>query len=247
MAKHEAKLIKIYEGPEKEINIFVHGFRTINSLEGFYKLARRILAAKPRGRAYLLFWKSGKWSLPGVVGAFLTLFTSEVAQFKHYQHQAEVVGKYIKQHIGKIPEAKNVKINFIGHSFGARVICFALAFNDWSDYRIRNCILLGGEVENDPALWLKCVKQVNGKIYNIFSKNDEEMKLLTIKDKVGTSPIRINHPLQRKIENRDYYTFGHHDYWKNLNYIFRQLEPGYKRSKQFDLKYCCLPLKQVKK
>ena len=245
MARHEAKLTKIYQGPEKEINILIHGFRSISSLDGFYKLARQILAAKPRGRVYLLFWKSGKWSIPGVVGAIVILFSSEVAQFKHYQYQAEMVGKYIKRHIGKIPDAKNFKINFIGHSLGARIICYALAYNDWSEYRIRNCILLGGEAENDPKLWLKCAQQVKGKIYNIYSKNDTEMKLLAVEQRVGTSPIRINHPLQKKIENRDYYTFGHHDYWHNLNYIFKQLEPGYKRSKRFNMKNCCLSLKKL--
>jgi len=133
MAKHEAKLVKIYHGPEKEINIFIHGFRAINSLDGFYKLTRRILLAKPRGRVYLLFWKSGEWSVPQVIGAIVTLFSYEVAEYKHFQHQAELIGKNIKQHIGKIPDAKNIKLNFIGHSLGVRVICYALAFNQWSD------------------------------------------------------------------------------------------------------------------
>ena len=246
MAQHEAKLIKIYEGPEKEINIFIHGFRAINSLEGFYILARRILAAKPRGRAYILFWKSGEWSVPGILGAFLTLFSSEFAEAKHFQHQAEWVGKRIKQHIGKIPNAKNVKMNFIGHSFGVRVISHALAYNDWSDYRIRNCILMGGEAENDPELWLRCVRQITGDIYNIYSSSDNALKYLS-KGSVGVNPIRLNHTLQRKIINRNYYSLGHCDYWENLTYILKRMEPGYRPSKNFNIKYSLIPKNKLTK
>ena len=131
-----------------------------------------------------------------------------------------MVGRYIKQHIGKIPNVKNTKLNLIGHSLGARVICFALANNQWSDYRLRNCILLGGEVENDPDLWLKCAQQVRGKIYNIYSRNDEFLKLLP-NERVGTHPIRLSHPLQTKIVNRNFRTFKHRDYWIKLNYSQR--------------------------
>ena len=88
MPKHKAKLTKIYEGTEKEINIFIHGFHAINSLEGFYKLSNRILKAKPRGSVYLLFWKSGEWSAPRILGAILTLFSSEVVEFQHFQNHS---------------------------------------------------------------------------------------------------------------------------------------------------------------
>jgi len=245
MAKHEAKLTKIYHGPEKEINIFIHGFRSVSSLQGLYRLAYRILSARPRGRVYLLFWKSGEWSVPQTIGAILTLFSYEIAEFKHSQQQAELVGKNIKQHIGKIPDAKNVKINFIGHSLGVRVICYALAYNQWSDYRIRNCILLGGEAENDPKLWLKCAQQIKGKIYNVYSRNDEFLKLLP-KERVGTHPIRLKHSLQKKIVNRNYPTFKHTDYWKKLKYILKRLEPGYKLSNKFNIKNSFIPMKYLK-
>lgn len=246
MAKQEARLTKIYEGPEKEINIFIHGFRAINSAGDFYTLARRILAVKPRGRVYILFWKSGEWSIPGVLGAFLTLFTSEVAETKHFRKASEMVGRRIKQNIGKIPDAKNMKMNLIGHSFGTRVISYALSCNDWSDYRIRHCILLGGEADNDAKLWLKCIRQISGSIYNIYSTSDNALKYFT-KGSIGIGPIHLNHNLQNRIVNRNYYSIDHTDYWKNLNYILKRLEPAFKPSKQFDLKYSLIPQKYLKK
>lgn len=69
----KAELAPIFLGPEAEINIFIHGYRAVSGKDQFQKLARYILAAKPPGKVYLLFWKSGDWRLPILSQTVLTL------------------------------------------------------------------------------------------------------------------------------------------------------------------------------
>lgn len=248
-----AKLTSLFAGPEMEVNVFVHGYRAVGSEEGFERLSAHVLAARPRGRVYLLYWKSGTWKLQGwiqagrvayrafrsgkkmlgllsLLGDGVILGAAEMAAFKLYERRAEELGRSLKQYISRIPKAKRDKlaINLIGHSLGARVIHYALATNDWSDYNLNDCVFLGGAADAEDEDWQDCLVQINGRIYNVYSKADRILKWTPDRRRrVGRHPIQSDSP---RIVNREYAKLGHLDYWPRLKEILPEVWPGYRPS-----------------
>lgn len=245
--KHgKARLTPLYYGPENEINIFVHGYRAISNRKEMDRLADNILSTKPRGWVYLFHWGAGQWtqkqdfskplysttlavarglSLP-YVGLFRAMFF--ILDFKSKERAAERLGKRLKQHISRIPDAKNARINLIGHSLGARVIHHALQ-GDWSAYKINDVILMGGAADAQCESWDHCVKQIRGKVYNAYSRNDKVLKFTPDRRlRIGREPLLKGH---KKVVNREYPSFGHTDYWQRLNYMLPRIWEKYKPSR----------------
>ncbi len=251
----EAKLALLYPGPEKEINIFIHGYNAVSNSKEFDKLAFDIIRAKPIGKVYLLYWKSGNWkvhwvaTLPRIIyrlvrfskifnpyaiagDVFISVGTA-IAHYKLYEKRAENLGTQLKQHICRIPKVKKHKINFIGHSLGASIIHHALSKNNWSDYQIHDCIFLGGAAEADANDWNKCAKEIKGKFYNAYSKKDMALMIKSFfkRKPIGRYPITLT---STKVINRQY-PFYHTSYWPRLYYILPQLWSNYQSSKIDDL------------
>jgi len=82
----------------------------------------------------------------------------------------------------------------IGHSLGARVIYYLLqAMSTKTVSPIRDVYLLGGTVDReDEQGWKNALKSVNGKIYNIYSDNDDTLKILyQVANALTSSPIGL--------------------------------------------------------
>lgn len=241
----EANLTPLHIGSEKQINIFIHGYGAVRTQEEFDELAGAILSAQPAGRVYLMFWKSGSWALPAwtlavargvravnrasVVVATATEVVLRTAHFKLFESKAERLGERFLMHLSKIPHARDYPINLIGHSLGARVIHYALATNDWSNYRVRDVILLGGAADAQDEDWPECAKKIKGKIYNAWSPFDGWLFIKPdLRRAVGRHGILWSHP---KIVNRRY-ELGHTQYWDNLEYLLSRLWPRFRQAKK---------------
>ena len=145
----------------------------------------------------------------------------EIALFTYYERRAESLGRNLGSYIDAIPASKKLAINLIGHSFGARVIHYALGHNDWSGYNIKDCLFLGGAADVDSDNWQHCLTQIKGTLFNAYSKKDLALKLTPdFRKRVGRHPIAIKSP---RIVNRHYPSFKHSDYWPRLGYILKRL------------------------
>jgi hypothetical protein len=141
--------------------------------------------------------------------------------------RAADLGRTLKTHIAKIPHAREYPINLIGHSLGARVIHWALYANDWSDYRLKDCVLLGGAADGDDNDWPDCVREISGKIYNAYSRSDHALALKLFERTCGRFGINWTHS---RIVNR-MYSLGHCEYWENLEYVLTHLWKGFRQTK----------------
>jgi len=248
----KAKLTLLYPGPEEEINIFIHGYHAVSNADEFDELAFNIIRAKLGGKVYLLYWKSGHWkehwvaTLPSIIyrlvrfskiinpyalaGDALFFVGAKIAHYKLYEQRAKTLGAQLKQHICRIKNVKEHKVNLIGHSLGAIIIHQALSKNSWSDYQIHDCVFLGGAAEANADDWHKCSREIKGKFYNAFSKKDKALKMLSVMNSkpIGRYPITLT---STKVINRHYPSFGHTSYWPRLYYILPRLWSNYKSSK----------------
>jgi hypothetical protein len=207
---------------------------------------------------YVLFWGSGDWRLPrrvntvahaavhaGRVSGPIALgvsagleMASEAISFTRDEGEAEALGRRFKRHMAQIPFARKYPINLIGHSLGARVLHYALASHDWSDYKLRDCILLGGAADAEDEDWPDCADELRGNLYNVWSEDDQVLKLLLKnlnrlpgrpdEEPVGLGPISWSYP--GKIVNRKY-KLGHGEYWQNLEYILSRVWPRFRQSR----------------
>jgi len=173
------------------VNIYVHGYSAIMNYADKEKISAAI-RLNNSSKSFLYMWSSGSvakkfLSLDQAVDlalgfnnkALLTLKkTKELFDhFRENQLKAELLGQdTFFQELIKYKEAQGTshfKINLIGHSLGARLICNALQKNRelTAQLRINNVILLGGAfpVKNN---WLELVAMLDGNIYNFYSKKD---------------------------------------------------------------------------
>ncbi len=260
-----AELTLIFPGQEEEINIFIHGYSAVSSQSKFERLAHLILSARPPGLTYLLYWRSGSWKLPAWTQTVFTisrtayrviragemfspvflladaamLTVAEMLSYRYYERRAETLGKNLRQHVAKIPEALDYPINLIGHSLGARVIYYALFLDEWWEYDIKDCILLGGaaDVEGD---WETCLTRISGGIYNAYSKWDLALKITPdMRKRVGRHPIQSS----PRMINRQY-TLQHTDYWSRLDDILPNLWEGFRPSPHIPLLKALKPLRE---
>lgn len=254
----EPKLVSIYMGPEKEINVFIQGFRAIKSADEFDERVSQILRARPRGRVYLLFFKQNSWSIPrlrkfgwgsfyytavrplpspifvsaatGVALRIAVEIAENIGEYIQHEKIFETIGENLPNILRKIPNIKRYPLNLIGHSLGARMIHFALAANDWSAFKLKDCILLGSAADAHDEDWPVCAEEISGKIYNIWSPKDGWLRaanMITFRQRAGRHGILSKHP---RIVNKRFRTFGHNDYWPNLEYVLSRAWPNFRQS-----------------
>ncbi len=99
--------------------------------------------------------------------------------------------------------------------------------NDWSKYRVRDVVLLGGAADADDEDWPECAKRIRGKIYCAWSPADRVLRgIPDLRRPVGRHGISGSHP---KIVNRRY-QLGHGEYWDNLEYLLSRLWPRFRQA-----------------
>ena len=242
------RLDLLHHGPEKQINIFIPGFRALRNQEAYLRVCSRILASKPPGLVYLYHWQSTGRKLPPIASLIrllakkgritpfsVLLFAAEttasrVYQFKTAESAAKGAGKMLLRHLCRIPKSRKYKINLIGHSLGTCVIQHSLLHSDWSKYKIQDCLFLGGAayLKSD---WERTISYVRGKLVNAYSENDEILKITPdFYKRVGSAPIFLR---TKQIVNRHYKSFGHFDYLEKLPYILPRLSKKLQPSKSY--------------
>jgi hypothetical protein len=236
-----------------EVNVFVHGYKAIESQDQFAAIVHAILATKTGGRIYLLHWKSGKWSTTSAVLAALTAYraarvskilnpwmiaidvglvaATEIAQFKLMERRSERLGKNLKRHLSRIPDAKSRPINLIGHSLGTRVIHAALANCDWSEYNINDCVFLGGAADLEADNWPDCLAQIGGRLYNGYSKIDSLLSITPdLRRRVGNYPMpEILIDGRSKIINTNCGRTLHTEYWERIEFLLPKIWETFRR------------------
>jgi len=249
-----AKLTRVINSDKDDrINIFIHGYKSAPSSEQVKQLKNLIREIQPSGSTYLLLWQSGSWLLTAMVPAIrwwqrLTgpakifnpmslvidgILTSamEAGQFKYYENRSEQLGRQLKQHISRIPNAMKRPINLIGHSLGARVIHTTLSHSDWSKYKLNDCVFLAGAADLEIDDWPKCLEQIQGQLHNGYSKHDDTLPLVPdSRKRVGMNPMPdIIIDGENKVVNTDCGKVKHTDYWNQLSSILPKVWPGFKQ------------------
>jgi hypothetical protein len=242
------RLDLLHRGPEKQINIFIPGFRALRNQEAYLRVCSRILASKPPGLVYLYNWQSTGRRLPPIASVIrliakrgrvtplsVLLFAAEttaskIYQFKTAERATANAGRMLLRHLCRIPDSRKLKINLIGHSLGTLVIQHSLLYSDWSKYKIQDCLLLGGAayVGSD---WEGTISNIRGRLINAYSENDGILKIAPDNhSRVGRVPILLR---SKQIENRHYRSFGHFDYLEKLPYVLPRLSRKLKPSKSY--------------
>ncbi|QQE10634.1 DUF726 domain-containing protein [Planctomycetota bacterium] len=240
MMRSRAQLTKLSESGDgaDDINVFIHGYKAVDSKEHFEVIKDCILDAMPGETNYLYYWKSGTWTPtravlfyrltrkmtklrrlnPVAVAAELAAIAAfEVAQFKYKEYKTKRQGRKFIDHISRVPGARARRINLIGHSLGARVIYHALTQREWVDYRINDCVFLGGAADVEGE-WDACVENMEGNIYNGYSKSDWVLPLTPdLRDRVGRKQMEvIKRSGKTRVFNKRLHGVGHTDYWPCL-------------------------------
>lgn len=227
----KSKLQLIHDDGNKEINIFIHGYLK-NSKNDFDEIKYQINRLELRGKVYVLFWISTKY----IVKTFLPIkllvpigLISYGIDYFTMKSKAQNIGTTFIKNIRRIKCSSTYPINLIGFSLGTLVIQYSLMNNYWGDLKLKNVILLGGAADNEYNIWKDCLDHIKGKIYNVYSKDDDILRLEISATTIGRNPIKCKN---KKITNKKL-NLGHGDYMKNLSSIFDSIIPERKRSKNY--------------
>ena len=124
---------------------------------------------------------------------------------------------------------KKYKINIYSHSLGASVVK-ELLLNLSDNINIENVYLFGGATNSEDYFkWLAACDNIQGKLFNFYTKNDLVLTRVYKVAELGETPIGLK-PINIKnlmnLHNIDvsYTVNGHFDYKKNLPTIFRNLK-----------------------
>ena len=221
-----------------QLNIFIHGYSAIVNEASEHNIIRNInQATVPKSLLYL--WSSGslvkhftssQQVLDVLIGlqntTILTVKKTEelFMHFKENQSKAEIIGSScLLQDLSKLLEthkASYPKINLIGHSLGARMICSAIKENQELSQKlnIHNVVFLGGAapIQTD---WEDITDHIQGNVYNFYSKTDIVLMLKPDTEKnLGRYEIPTQEHTKHRIHNVQV-KYHHWDYWDNLSNI----------------------------
>ena len=243
--KKHTKLLECDENQawntSSHLNVFIHGYSAIVNQASELKIIRSINVANTN-KSLLYLWSSGslvkhftssKQILDVLSGlqntTMLTVQKTEelFMHFKENQSKAEEIGSTcLLQDLSKFLVANKTnytKINLIGHSLGARMICSAIKANPElvKELKIHNVVFLGGAAPIQNT-WEDITAFISGNIYNFYSKIDVALMFKPDAEKsLGRYEIPPQATALNKIHNIQV-KYHHWDYWENLAKI-RQL------------------------
>jgi hypothetical protein len=247
----EAHLLPLAHGPEPVTQVFIHGYHAVGSKRALERLAGRIMAARPAGQVHLLYWHSGSWRMEGaaLLGQAYRLYRglrlarafnpawlvadaaawagASAWRFKHYERQAETLGRDLQRHLEWIEAPADRPLHLIGHSLGARTLVTALDEGALAGFRPVDCVLLGGAADLD-ADWPQRLARLEGRLYNVWSSADRVLACTPdARRRVGRHPIPLDDP---RLANHELEGMGHTDYWARLAEFLPRAWPGFPRS-----------------
>lgn len=244
---------------DARVNVFVHGYRAVVSEKSLERTRQQIFQSGAAGENYLLQWGAGGWghsvrstasTLAGLRAAYRVarvknLFApwmllvdagviglSEVAQFKKMERRAEQVGRELPALLAI--QAAGRPVNLIGHSLGARVVHHALALEATPGLHIEDVVLLAGAADMHSDSWPKCLKQLNGRIYNAFAPRDPILRITPdLRRRIGGGPMPafvVNG--EDKVVNEACKGVGHTTFWSKLGKMLPEVWPACRETLQ---------------
>jgi pimeloyl-ACP methyl ester carboxylesterase len=218
------------------------------------RLTSYILAARPQGKVYLLYWRSGSWKVPfaaPIVTAGLRIFriskmlhpaalAADAAvtigfhsyQFRKKEKLAETLGLHLPELLAEIPQVDTLPLNLFGHSLGGRVIQSTLKEHDWDTHLLNDCLVMASAGDRDLYAWEEHTKKVRGKFYNAYSASDLTLKISPdLRSRVGRHPIPVE---SDQIVNVPFPGFKHTDYWPKLPEVLKKTWPHYQPSSHIE-------------
>lgn len=218
-----------------EVNIFIHGYNSDKNI-----VREQVLNLKLTGAVFILFWASTSESLAEKTFEMITKValkygSDRLVDYSIKKIRAINLGKNINE-IFEIQRGflKLLPLNLYGFSLGSLVIQSALMHNQFDKYKLKNVFLLGGVATTDYEKWKYCVGKINGKIYNVYSKQDDVLRIGALGSTVGRNPILNgmgnNIPRIKNIE----VNYGHLEYMPKLYELFRECFPRRKKYKKTD-------------
>ena len=250
METPHTELALLFDGPEPVINVFIHGYSAVSTPQQMQKLSNYILRARPTGKVYALYWKSGSWKkqmAAPIITAGLRVFRlsslfhpaalavdaaatvgMQSYHFKKKERLAEQLGVHLPVVLEEIPERHTLPMNLIGHSLGGRTIQSALGEHLWHDINLQDCLVMASAGDRDDPAWTDHVEKLNGHFYNAYSPNDLTLKISPdLRSRAGRHPIPVESP---KIINVAFPELRHTDYWPNLPRILEEALPHFSPS-----------------
>jgi hypothetical protein len=240
--------IEIIKSSEKQqnktLNIFVHGYSALKDENDRHKILSK-LSVNTLDDNWLFSWPSGFFVHPILQNisftdvlvvikgsafakglAILQAQKAMFAHFKKYLAEAENIGK--TQFIDTILQELNKnncsydQINIIGHSLGARLVCFGLLHTDRdkiSKLRVHHLYLLAGATPIDMD-WLSLSTRLDGNIYNFYSSKDFVLILKPDKEKcIGRYPVCDPDVSKDRLINIET-NIAHWRYWDEISKVF---------------------------
>lgn len=239
----DAPLGSTDQGP---VNVFVHGYRSLNSPAQLDAAVRRIASLGLPGRSFLLNWASGSWrqafrdagvTLAGLRTAYRVarlrhalapwmllvdagaVGLAEVAAYRAMERRAGRIGPTIAPLLRD--SAGGRVVNLIGHSLGARVVHQLLAGGDLSGFTIGDVVMLAGAADLGSDDWPACLHRIDGQLFNGYNPSDRVLRLTPdLRRRVGQAPFEAPASSDAtNIVNRRLDGVSHVDFWTKIDRV----------------------------
>lgn len=238
--KDKFDIYKIKDGEGPAI-LFINGFLSANNPDE-EKWLLGIENKYPKNPCYIIKWDSGSlekifsyvlklanisYKSSGIKSSAITTMSGAIISMPTAWCKALVMARLAGTRLAYIIQRTKTNFGYIlmGHSLGCRVIYHSLAtlITDKRQNYIKQAYLFGGAVDRtNTSDWSDLSSQVNGNIYNFYSKNDDVLNIIyhfgslyQTKDPIGLGKIDAGD----RIKNFDVSDIinGHFKYLDNLN------------------------------
>ncbi|MDY7532133.1 DUF726 domain-containing protein [Pseudomonas sp. Bout1] len=232
---HQFKFMTLPYHSGEIANVFIHGYSAGHDMEDRCVLRKHIPSSLHGCINIFAFWPSGHWTQfdklssvsfsaiarLNIVAGAAAVAVDRAVHFNTSRNRATAMGKtlfsqleiYLLKHHPYVS-----KVNLVGHSLGGRVVVSAL--RDLLDKPTNHDLEIGdvllmataAELSGNDARAIR--KRTNCKLYNVYSKDDETLRLNVGESSAGRRPVA-------NCKNVRMESFGHTDYWPRLEQVLR--------------------------
>lgn len=174
--------------------------------------------------------KSARSTLANISVPLLLIGVEAITQIKKVQNKTHLLDyeliikltEYLNKH-----NLSTQKINFVAHSFGARLLINAMENDDcqafFNNHHINNLVLMGGAVARDKVRWEKVLSNIRGQLHNCHSKQDLALLFKPdLEQSIGRYPITTDIIKSERLINHHFEGFDHKSYWRNIDKVLNQ-------------------------
>lgn len=236
---HNFKFLTLPHRSGEVANVFIHGYSAGHDMEDRCKLRKYIPTSLHNCINIFAFWPSGHWaqfdsaSSGGVaalarINALAGAGAAAIDRAMHFNSSRNRATDMGKQLLGQL-ERYLIKhhpyvstVNLVGHSLGGRVVVSALLdLLDKPDYEgldVGEVLLMAAAAELSAEQAHAIHLRTKCKLYNAYSEDDRILQLNLGEDSIGRRPVDNF----EDVMNVHMKSFGHTDYWENLEKVLRK-------------------------